>query len=123
MGLPPGPIAIPSRAAIEAAKAPMETDDVFFVATGSGGHNFSRTLQEHNRNVDAYRAKVGRPRSAAAAPQGSAGARPRAAQAGQAAAKQTAAKPQAKQAAAKPQARQRQAAAKPKAAAGQAKKK
>jgi hypothetical protein len=58
MGLPPGPIAIPSRAAIEAAKAPMETDDVFFVATGEGGHNFSRTLQEHNRNVGAYRAKV-----------------------------------------------------------------
>jgi UPF0755 protein len=66
MGLPPGPIAIPSMAAIEAAKAPLETDDVFFVATGDGGHNFSRTLQEHNRNVGAYRARVGGQRRAGA---------------------------------------------------------
>jgi len=69
MGLPPGPIAIPSRAAIEAAKRPMETDDLFFVATGAGGHNFSRTLKEHNSNVAAYRAKTGR-RAAGARAQG-----------------------------------------------------
>ena len=67
MGLPPGPIAIPSPAAIEAAKKPMETDDIFFVATGAGGHNFARTLDEHNRNVDAYRAAIGRQRRAAPA--------------------------------------------------------
>jgi UPF0755 protein len=60
MGLPPGPIAIPSKAAIEAAKSPLETDDIFFVATGTGGHNFSKTLAEHNRNVGDNRAKIGR---------------------------------------------------------------
>jgi UPF0755 protein len=91
MGLPPGPIAIPSMAAIEAAKNPAETDDVFFVATGDGGHNFSRTLKEHNQNVDAYRAKVGRQRRAPApAPAG-----PAARQAAPAKARPAAAKPRA----------------------------
>jgi len=64
MGLPPGPIAIPSKAAIEAAKEPMETDAFFFVATGRGGHNFSRTLTEHNRNVSTYRKEVSNQRKA-----------------------------------------------------------
>jgi UPF0755 protein len=89
MGLPPGPIAIPSMAAIEAAKNPAETDDIFFVATGDGGHNFSKTLKEHNQNVDAYRAKVGRQRRAAAP----APARPIAQQAAPAKARPAAAKP------------------------------
>jgi UPF0755 protein len=62
MGLPPGPIAIPSKAAIEAAKDPMETDAIFFVATGKGGHNFSRTLNEHNRNVSVYRKEINKRR-------------------------------------------------------------
>jgi len=57
-GLPPSPIAIPSKAAIEAAKSPNETDNFYFVATGTGGHNFSKTLNEHNKNVTAYRAEV-----------------------------------------------------------------
>jgi UPF0755 protein len=63
-GLPPSPIAIPSRAAIEAAKAPTESDAFYFVATGTGGHNFSKTLNEHNQNVDIYRAEVNRQRRA-----------------------------------------------------------
>jgi UPF0755 protein len=61
-GLPPSPIAIPSKAAIEAAIAPMETDAFYFVATGSGGHNFSKTLDEHNRNVNTYRSELNRQR-------------------------------------------------------------
>ena len=64
IGLPPSPIAIPSKAAIEAAKSPMETDAFYFVATGRGGHNFSRTLREHNQYVDIYRAEINRQRMA-----------------------------------------------------------
>ncbi|MDO4426747.1 MAG: endolytic transglycosylase MltG [Moraxella sp.] len=54
-GLPPTPIALPSAAAIAAAAHPDETDVLFFVATGKGGHTFSRTLAEHNQAVAAYR--------------------------------------------------------------------
>jgi UPF0755 protein len=64
MGLPPSPIAIPSKAAIEAAKKPLETDAFYFVATGTGGHNFSKTLKEHNQNVNTYREEVNRQRRA-----------------------------------------------------------
>ena len=59
-GLPPTPIAIPSPAAIEAARRPMATGDLYFVATGTGGHNFAATLQEHNRNVNLYRKELRR---------------------------------------------------------------
>lgn len=48
-GLPPGPIGSPGRAAIEAALYPIESREYFFVATGGGGHAFSRTLAQHNR--------------------------------------------------------------------------
>ena len=54
-GLPPGPIAHPGQAALEAVLHPPETADLYFVATGTGGHVFATTLAEHHRNIAQYR--------------------------------------------------------------------
>ncbi len=58
-GLPPGPIANPGIAAIEAVLYPAQTKYLYFVSKNDGSHHFSRTLAEHNRAVNYYQKKRG----------------------------------------------------------------
>ena len=53
-GLPPTPIALPSVASIKAALHPNQTDSLYFVATGNGGHKFTSNLEDHNQAVQDY---------------------------------------------------------------------
>ena len=71
-GLPPGPIANPGKASLEAVANPARTKDLFFVADGNGGHVFSETYEQHQKNVAKLRsiehAKAQAPEQPAAAP-------------------------------------------------------
>ncbi len=69
-GLPPGPIANPGRAALEAVANPARTKELFFVADGSGGHAFSENYEQHQKNVARLRAleAAANPARAGAAP-------------------------------------------------------
>jgi UPF0755 protein len=55
VGLPPGPIANPGKSALEAAMHPAQSEYYYFVADAAGHHRFARTIEEHNKNVAAYR--------------------------------------------------------------------
>src|SRR3981081_1977839 len=54
-GLPPGPIGNPSLTSLEAAMHPTQSDYYYFVADAAGHHRFAHTIEEHNKNVAAYR--------------------------------------------------------------------
>jgi UPF0755 protein len=63
-GLPPGPIASPGLASLQAAVAPLQTKDLYFVSKGDGSHIFSGNLQDHQRSVYQYQVRPAKTRSA-----------------------------------------------------------
>jgi UPF0755 protein len=67
-GLPPGPIANPGRAALEAVLAPADSDYLFFVSRNDGTHQFSNNVADHRTAVDRYQRGLGAPLPAANAP-------------------------------------------------------
>jgi len=72
-GLPPGPIANPGRASLEAAISPAHADYLYFVSMNNGAHRFSSSLKEHNRAVDSFQRKhraIKHNRASGEAPQG-----------------------------------------------------
>ena len=63
-GLPPGPIAAPGEASLEAAAAPADVPYLYFVSRNDGSHVFASTLDEHNRNVRQYQVRYFRDKKA-----------------------------------------------------------